>query len=63
MASFKRDWTARKPFYILKMRDGSDNFFVQINERKLVTTAPYADLISSLEQMIADVKEMQRSAG
>lgn len=60
--SFKKDWTKRKAFYIVKMKDGTENFFLKINERRLVTADPYTDLISSLEQMLADVKEMQRSA-
>lgn len=60
--NYKQDWTARKAFYIVKMKDGTENFFVKINERRLVTADPYTDLISSLEQMITDVKEMRRQA-
>lgn len=54
MANYKRDWTGRKPYYILKQKTG---YLVIINERKLVTETPYADLIASLEEMIASIKE------
>ena len=55
--TFKRDWTARKPYYMIAMK-GPDigKTLVIINERKLVTREPHADLISSLEEMIATLK-------
>jgi hypothetical protein len=56
---YKRDWTARKPYYIIKIKEGehAGRSLVIINERKLVTDNPVADLISTLEEQIATLKD------
>lgn len=55
MANFKRDWTAREPFFVAKNSRGA-GYYVTINERKLITENPYEDLINSLEEMLATAK-------
>lgn len=61
---YKRDWTARKPFYILSQAReyGPGISLVIVNERKLITSNPIDDLITSLEEQIATLKEMKRAS-
>lgn len=63
--NYKKDWEARKPYYIVKVGKQIvddkvyDSYLLIVNQRKLVTMHPIEDLISSLEEQLATLREQQ----
>lgn len=61
--NYKKDWEARKPYYIVKVGKQViddkvyDSYLLIINQRKLVTLHPIEDLISTLEEQLATLRD------
>lgn len=57
--NYKKDWSNRKPFYMVKIKEGIDagKYLLIVNERRLVTEKPITDLIANLEDQLHTLKQ------